>query len=130
MRSEGYCSWVVCVSVCPLVNISPLERLFNLKTLAHTQRATKVKIFVGFSLKPLRCKDPALTALHGYVRSRPFFLRGKRACALTTPRSHALSAVLLARACARHLREPAQEATMHIAARQRFDSTTALWNNK
>ena len=43
----------VCVSVC---HISPLERLFVLKILSHTQRATKVKKFVGFSLKPLRSK--------------------------------------------------------------------------
>ena len=36
-----------------------MERLFVLKTLSRTQRATKVKKFVGFSLKPLRCRDPA-----------------------------------------------------------------------
>ena len=46
-------------SVCPLSHISPMERLFVLKTLSRTQRATKVKKFVGFSLKPLRCRDPA-----------------------------------------------------------------------
>ena len=42
MRSEGYCSWV-CVSVCLLSHVSPMERLFVLKTLSRTQQATKVK---------------------------------------------------------------------------------------
>ena len=74
MRSEGYCSWVcLCVSVCLLSHISPMERLFVLKTLSRTQRATKVKTFVGFSLKPLRCRDPALPLLYGHAYSRPFF---------------------------------------------------------
>ena len=50
----------VCVSVCLLSHISPLERLFVLKILSRTQRATEVKKYVGFSLKPLRCGDPAL----------------------------------------------------------------------
>ena len=52
-------------SVCPLSHISPMERLFVLKTLSRTQRATKVKIFVGCSLKPLRCRDPAPPPLYG-----------------------------------------------------------------
>ena len=72
MRSEGYCSWV-CLSVCLLSHISPMERLFVLKTLSRTQQATKVKKFVGFSLKPLRCRDPALPPLYGHAYSRPFF---------------------------------------------------------
>ena len=57
----------VCLFVCLLSHISPLECLFVLKTLSRTQRATKVKKFVGFSLKPLRCRDPAsprCTAIH------------------------------------------------------------------
>ena len=29
--------------------------------------------FVGFSLKPLRCRDPALPPLYGHAYSRPFF---------------------------------------------------------
>ena len=41
----------VCVSVCLLSHISPMERLFVPKTLSRTQRATKVKIFVGICLK-------------------------------------------------------------------------------
>ena len=72
MHSEGYCSWV-CVCVCLLSHISPMERLFVLKTLSRTQRATKVKKYVGFSLKPLRCRDPALPPLYGHAYSRPFF---------------------------------------------------------
>ena len=63
----------VCVSVCLLSHISPMERLFVLKTRSRTQRATKVKKFVGFSLKPLRCRDPALPPLYGHAYSRPFF---------------------------------------------------------
>ena len=31
--------------------------------------------FVGFSLKPLRCRDPALPPLCGHAYSRPFSLR-------------------------------------------------------
>ena len=50
-----------------------MERLFVLKTLSRTQRATKVKKFVGFSLKPLRCRDPALPPLYGHAYSRAFF---------------------------------------------------------
>ena len=63
----------VCVCLCLLSHISPMERLFVLKTLSRTQRATKVKTFVGFSLKPLRCRDPALPPLYGHAYSRPFF---------------------------------------------------------
>ena len=62
----------VCVSVYLLSHISPMERLFVLKTLSRTQRATKVKKFVGFSLKPLRCRDPAPPPLYGHAYSRPF----------------------------------------------------------
>ena len=60
MRSEGYCSRSVCLSVCLLSQNSPLECLFILKILSRTQWATEVKKFVGFSLKRLRCKDPVL----------------------------------------------------------------------
>ena len=74
----------VCLSVCLLSHILPMERLFTLKTLSRTQRATKI---VGFSLKPFLFRDTALAALYRYPCSRPFLLRGKRACAyLTTPR--------------------------------------------
>ena len=67
--------------MCLLSHISPMERLFVPKTLSRTQRATKVKKYVGFSLKPLRCRDTALAALYRYPCSRPFLFRGKRACA-------------------------------------------------
>ena len=33
---------------------------------------------VGFSLKPLRCRDPALPPLYGHTYSRPFFLQKAR----------------------------------------------------
>ena len=61
------------------------ERLFVLKTLSRTQRATKVKKFVGFSLKPLRCRDPALPPLCGRAYSRPFFLLKARMRILAPP---------------------------------------------
>ena len=48
---------LVCLCVC---HISPLERLFVLKILPRTQLATEVQKYVGFSLKLLRCRVPAL----------------------------------------------------------------------
>ena len=66
MRSEGYGSCRVCVSVCPLSHISPLGLLFAVKTLSRTQRAMKVKNFVAFSLKPLRCRDGTIPPLDGH----------------------------------------------------------------
>ena len=51
---------VVVVCVCRLVANSLLKGQFVFKPLSHTLRATKVKKFVGFSLKPLRCRDTAL----------------------------------------------------------------------
>ena len=52
----------VCLCVCLLSHISPLEHLFVLKILSRTQRATEVKKFVGFSLKPLRSRVMAWNA--------------------------------------------------------------------
>ena len=46
-------------SVRPLVGNSLLKRLFVLKTLSHTQRATKVKKIVGICLKPTAFKSYA-----------------------------------------------------------------------
>ena len=57
MCSEGYCRCPVCVCaclcVCLLSHISPLERLFVLKILSRTQRATEVKNLWGFLLNCL-----------------------------------------------------------------------------
>ena len=55
---------VVGLSVCLLSHISPLELVFILKILSRTQWATEVKIFVGFSLKLLCCRDPVLPPLN------------------------------------------------------------------
>ena len=63
----------VCLSVCRLSHISPLEHLFVLKLTTHTQRATKVKRIVGISLKLLRCGNTPLPALYGYLCSPPFY---------------------------------------------------------
>ena len=57
----------VCLSVHLLSQISPLKLLFILKSMSHTPWATKVKIFVGFSLKLFCCGDPGLPALYGYL---------------------------------------------------------------
>ena len=75
MRSEGYGSWVclsVCLCVCLLCHISPLEHLFVLKSKSRTQQATKVKKFVGIFLKLLHCEDPALPTMYGYVKPAIF----------------------------------------------------------
>ena len=77
MCSEGYGSLVclcVCVSVCLLSCISPLERLFILKSTSRIQQATKAKKFVGFSLKLLCCGDPALPSSYGHMYGQPFFM--------------------------------------------------------
>ena len=66
----------VCLSVCPLSHISPLGLLFILKTLLHTQRATKV-----FSVKLRSSRATALLALYGY-RAVGNFLSAEYARAL------------------------------------------------
>ena len=61
-----------------IINISLLERLFVLKTISRTQRATK-KQFVWISLKVLRCRDtPQVRFLHCMAIRAV----GNRACAL------------------------------------------------
>ena len=84
-KAKSECiSWIVCKSwarcacvarvmvvgfVCVFKShISPLERLFDLISMSCTQWATKIKIFVGVSLKLLRCGDPD---------RRPFFTHGR-----------------------------------------------------
>ena len=83
MHSEGYGSrrvcLSVCVSVCPLSQISPLGLLFVVKTLPRTQHATKVKKFVAFSLKLRRSGATALPALYGYRAVGHFSRRNTRA---------------------------------------------------
>ena len=69
LGSESYCSRVY---VCLLSHISPLECLFVLKILSHTQQATKVKEFVGFSLKPLHCENPVLSPLKDSPMERAY----------------------------------------------------------
>ena len=66
MRSEGiYCivgfvCLSVCLSVCLLLSISLLGCLFVPETIPSTQRATRVRKYVGFSLKMIRCRARAL----------------------------------------------------------------------
>ena len=61
----------VCVSVCLSVKshltYGASVRPENAVTYYEGQK------FVGFSLKPLRCRDPALPPLYGHAYSRPFF---------------------------------------------------------
>ena len=72
--------FAVCVCVCvhlsafPLNHNSPLRLHFVVKMLPRTQCARKVKIFVVFSLKLLRCRDRALLFLDGHAYGWPFFL--------------------------------------------------------
>ena len=61
----------MCLSVCLLSHISPLEHLFILKILSRTQQAMEVKTIVGFSLKPLCCRYTPLPALYGYPFWKP-----------------------------------------------------------
>ena len=57
MRSEGYGTWSVCVSVCPL-DISLLQHSFVPHV--RTSRWMKIRNFVRFSLNILRCRARAL----------------------------------------------------------------------
>ena len=67
MRSEGYCSWSVCVCVC-------LSVPANLQSQAIRQPNSNTKCYVdivlngAFFLKLFRCKDRGLFAYHGEVR--------------------------------------------------------------
>ena len=70
MRSEGYCSWV-CVSVMSHLTYGASVRPENAVTYSAGNEG---QTFVGFSLKPLRCRDPALPPLCGraYIQSAIF----------------------------------------------------------
>ena len=98
MCSEGYCSWVcvcvgayiirvcrcmhVCVCVCSLINISPLEHLIS-----RIQRETKVKYLCGFLWNcSIYCRDTPQCVLYGYPCSRPFCFCGNCTCTLWVPR--------------------------------------------
>ena len=62
----------VCLSVCLLSHISCREHLFVLKLMSCIQRA--MKVFVGFFLKLLRCRDhPTFSSLYGHMYRRPLF---------------------------------------------------------
>ena len=61
------CARVSSVCVCLLSHISPLERLFVLKSLPRTQRATEVDKIVGFSSYTLRSRATAFRAFYGYL---------------------------------------------------------------
>ena len=65
-----------------------MERLFVLKSMSRTQRETKVEKFVGFSLKPLRCRDPALPALYAYARSAIFLRKARMRIVVFTERAN------------------------------------------
>ena len=91
MCSEGYGTWSVCVCL-SVSHISPLKRLFVLKTLSCTQQTTEVKIFVGFCLKPLRWRDPTLPPLKA-ICTVGHFLR--KACICMVPRVLHFSAFIL-----------------------------------
>ena len=82
-----YVCLCVCVSVS--VNISPLERLFILKLMPRTQRATKVKKIVGISLK-LLCSEFQHFLHCTAILRRPFFAMWKNAHALP-PRVHVVN---------------------------------------
>ena len=66
------CAARVCLSVCPLVNISLLERLFVLKTLSHTQRATKVKKCGVFPKTAPLQRSSTPSVVRPYVQSAIF----------------------------------------------------------
>ena len=75
----------VCVSVCVSVCLSVKSHLTSGASVRPENTVTclattKIKKFVGFSLKPLSCRDPALSLLKGHTYVRPFSC-GKRACA-------------------------------------------------
>ena len=105
---------VVVVCVCRLVANSLLKGQFVLKTLSHTQRATKVKTFVGFSLKPLRCRDTALARCTA-TRAVGHFYSAENVASNNIRRSM--------RTCARK----SKSSTQHQATRQSSTASQQLY---
>ena len=68
MRSEGYFSRS-CLSVNQHLTSRAFVRLENDTTYSAGSEGQN---FMGFCLKPLRCRDPALPTLYGHMCSRPF----------------------------------------------------------
>ena len=90
MRSEGYCSWV-CVSVCLCVCVSVKSHLTYGASVRPENAVTYSAGNEGQNLCGVFSETAPLQrygtcSLYRYPCSRPFLLRGKRACAyLTTP---------------------------------------------
>ena len=116
---------VVVVCVCRLVANSLLKGQFVLKTLSHTQRATKVKKFVGFSRKPLRCRDTALARCTATRAVGHFY-----AHAHIWPRPCARACVVASNNIRRSMRTCARKSkssTQHQATRQSSTASQQLY---
>ena len=117
--------------VCLLSHISPMERLFVLKTLSRTQRTTKVKKYVGFSLKPLRCRDTALAHCTAPVQSAIFTPRKTRMRIFDHARALALaSSRATTRTIRRSMRTCAHKtksSTQHLVTRQSSTASQQLY---
>ena len=74
----------VCVCMCPSVCLLHKSHLtsgvsVHHEILSRTQQAMKVKKFVGFSLKPLHCRDFSTPSVESHTYS---FSSGKRTSAI------------------------------------------------
>ena len=99
-------------SVCLLSHISPLERLFVLKTLSSTQRATKVKNLWGFLWNrsaaeiqhSFRCTASAYSAKYAQLGHRLFLANNRPKATWNTSQCEtatylSLSAALVSASC-------------------------------
>ena len=63
MRSEGYCSYLVCVCVCVCLSVSSYSRTTGYKTAyeryQRLQKYASLKIYLVIFLKGLRSRDMA-----------------------------------------------------------------------
>ena len=83
MRSEGYCSWVFCLSVSRLLTSGASVRLQTAVTYSTSNEGQKI---CGVFSETAPLQRYGTCSLYRYPCSRPFLLRGTRACAyLTTP---------------------------------------------